>query len=666
MVKLFTAMLVGAALAFGPAHAQSRAPQPAENFVDRASALSATISPGGAFVAYIARDDSGTQIVVVDLANLDARVIQRFEEHVGSFQWVSWKSDERLIIGLNAHEEIRGRAPTGTMMRERDIEFDILRVFAINRDGSSPVQLFEEQMTQLSYGYGSTWLVDALRSDPEHVLVAAQDNEGTSVWRGNINSGRAERVVVGNDETMDYVTDGSGAVVVRVDGLADQSGYRFYRRAPTGEEWILYREVRRGDATTNSPDFQTLAAGPKAGEVYVLVRHDDADLLRLFVLDTSTGELRSPLSDTSVADASGAWVSPQTHEILATCEFGMRYECKGLNPLIQRNFAALGQFFGSAAQINLVDMSDDASHWLLSVDGPTLPEGYYLYDLDTHRVSPIASAFPNVDPEGLSPTEVMHYAARDGFRLWAYVTARPGVAGPRPTVVMPHGGPESRDHYGYDAFVQFLASRGYVVVQPNFRGGVGFGRAFADAGRGQWGLRMQDDVTDAVKHLVDTGIVDPNRICIVGASYGGYAALEGAASTPDLYKCAVSISGISDLLEQVRAEARGEEGRRDYSYRYWVRSIGDPAANHEGLLATSPRFHADRIKADILLIHGDDDETVPFHQSELMQQALREAGRETRLIKLPSEDHYWDHWSREHRLTVFRETEAFLARHLSH
>lgn len=174
---------------------------------------------------------------------------------------------------------------------------------------------------------------------------------------------------------------------------------------------------------------------------------------------------------------------------------------------------------------------------------------------------------------------------------------------------------------------------------------------------------MQDDVTDAVRHLIDAGVADPNRICIVGASYGGYAALAGVALTPELYRCGIAIAGVSDLLDVLRSE-RIESGRRSSTYQYWRRSIGDPATNGDALVATSPARLAANITAPILLIHGEEDETVLIRQSEIMEQAMRRAGHAARLVRLEGADHYWDSWSIENRTTLFRETESFLAQHL--
>lgn len=663
MFKKIAGALGALALLGSSALAQSQTPPDAQRFIDPVSAYSATISPDGNYIAYIARNDNAQQVImVVDVAQQTARPIQAMDANVGSFNWVDWKTNDRLIVGASVHRSYGGRAATGTLVRSEVVEYDIERVVAVNRDGTGVMQMFEGQLNQLYYGYGSTVLLDLLSNDPSHVLLGAWDNSGAGIWRADITSGHAERVLNGSTNTYRYLTDGNGVAVIREDVIPDGSGYRIYRRAPGDNDWTFVREARRAATATNSPDFQLVGPGPGAAQVYVMSRPENSDLLRMYLFNTATGELSAPLEQGATSDVAGAWFSRRTHDVVATCDFGQRYQCRAVDPAMQRNLRAVDRFFEGRANVTLADMSDDGGRWLLQVDSPTLPGGFYLYDLTAHSVVPVATQYPSVDTNALSPTEVVSYTARDGTELWAYVTARPGVTGPRPTVMMPHGGPEARDEYGYDAFAQFLASRGYVVVQPNFRGGSGFGRAFADAGRGQWGLRMQDDVTDAVNHLVQTGVTDAQRICIVGASYGGYVALQGVASTPDLYKCAVSISGDSDLLDKLRGE--GVDGHQLRNYQYWLRSIGDPNANRTALEAASPRRHADRITAPVLLIHGEDDDNVPIRQSQLMQEALNNAGHRTRLVRIPDEGHYWDEWSNEHRLTLYRETEAFLAQNL--
>ena len=200
-----------------------------------------------------------------------------------------------------------------------------------------------------------------------------------------------------------------------------------------------------------------------------------------------------------------------------------------------------------------------------------------------------------------------------------------------PFVVMPHGGPSARDTLGFDYIAQMLASRGYGVLQPNFRGSKGYGGAFEQAGFQQWGLAMQDDVTDGVKWLIDRKLADPGRICIVGWSYGGYAALMGAVKTPDLYRCAVSIAGVSDLRR--RLDLASESRFADLNV---PRVDTDPAV----IDANSPVLHADRIKIPILLVHGRKDFTVSVADSEAMEQALKAAGKPVQTLYFADDDHY--------------------------
>jgi dipeptidyl aminopeptidase/acylaminoacyl peptidase len=218
-----------------------------------------------------------------------------------------------------------------------------------------------------------------------------------------------------------------------------------------------------------------------------------------------------------------------------------------------------------------------------------------------------------------------------------------------------------RDRLAYDRWVQLLTARGYAVLQPNFRGSDGFGRSFAESGYGEWGRAMQDDITDGLASLVQQEIVDPGRVCIVGASYGGYAALAGAALTPNLYKCAVSIAGVSDLSAFVKWY-KFEHGPDSAGLAYWLRAIGDPEHALHRLRAVSPVHLADAIKADVLLIHGDKDEVVPLSQSQAMKRALDNSSRKITLLKLEDEGH--SYWSDENERLALENIAAFLAKNL--
>lgn len=663
MRKAMAAAALLTSLIFGPASAQQ--PNGAEQFVDPVSVRNVRLSPSGAYVAYIERVDAGgeerNQVVVVDLASRSATTAQSLPEEDGSINWLSWKDDDRLIIEASLKLTMQGQNSLGSHVSGSDQHYAFERVVAVNRDGSNFVQMFQGEMRHLYYGFGSMSMLDVLPNDPTHILLNATGNSGIGVWRADTTTGHAEQLDIGNDHTLYFLTDGTGSPVIRVDLGPSSSSLRYYRRAHDARAWTFITEAHKEDV--NTPDFDLVVGGPAADQVYVLARPDNRDLAALYLYNTSTGAFGEPLQTSGTVDASAPWLNLTTHELIATCEEAQRLTCQTRDPHMQRHLRAIDSFFHHQADIQFVNTSADGKKWLLYVEGPLDPGAYFIYEPDQAHIEPIAQTHPSIHADTLSPTEVVTYQSRDGASLWAYVTARPGQNGPRPTVVMPHGGPEARDSYGFDSFAQFLAARGYVVVQPNFRGSAGFGRAFSSAGYGQWGKRMQDDVTDAVHHMIDAGVADPHRICIVGASYGGYAALAGLALTPDLYRCGISIAGVADLSEAVRAES-SSNGHAGLGYQYWAMSIGDPGRDHVALDAVSPRRHADKVTAPLLLIHGEDDDIVPIRQSELMQQALAATGHAPRFVRIPDEDHHWDTWSREHRLTLYNEVGAFLAQNL--
>jgi dipeptidyl aminopeptidase/acylaminoacyl peptidase len=297
---------------------------------------------------------------------------------------------------------------------------------------------------------------------------------------------------------------------------------------------------------------------------------------------------------------------------------------------------------------------------LVLVESPQHPPVHYLVDFERKAADIVGEAYPGLEGARLGAVRSLSYLARDGTPIPAYLTLPPGAT-PRglPLVVLPHGGPEDRDLGGFDWWAQFLATRGYAVLQPQFRGSTGFGREHRLAGYRQWGGRMQDDVSDGVRHLVATGVADPNRVCIVGASYGGYAALAGAAFTPELYRCAVSVNGVSDLPSMLADVAR-VSGRTSNRLAYWKDHIG--VASDPDVAGRSPARAAAAVRAPVLLLHGTDDTVVLPAQSQKMAAALAAAGKPHRLTLLPGEDHWLSNGAT--RTRVLEEIERFLGEHL--
>jgi dipeptidyl aminopeptidase/acylaminoacyl peptidase len=534
----------------------------------------------------------------------------------------------------------------------------------MNRDGTNITQMFEGQMRQLlNPDYAPVDLIDALENDPDNVLIGTWGQDGYTAYRVNVNTGRATIVddALGWDTSRVFV-DGAGNPVLRTDPLPSGAGYRFYRRAPSGGRWQLAYEVRRASIAQNR-DFYPISAGPGPGQVYIAARPEGQEYQAVYLYDTSTGQLGAPVYAHPSADAQGIRVDPGDNSLLAGCAEAERWECRAVDPSMQRHFDAISVYFEGAADFSLISVSHAKDVWLIAANGPTIPPTVYVYDLAAAQLTPIASTHPQLPRTQLSPTQIVRYASRDGAALWGYLTTPRGAAGPLPLVVLPHGGPESRDSYGFGFLEQYLAARGYAVFQPNFRGSEGSGRSFAMAGRRQWGRRMQDDVTDGVRHLIAQGAADAGRICIVGASYGGYAALAGGAFTPELYRCVVSIAGDADLIEMLDQERQGQ-GRNSLGYAYWVEVTGDPNADRDALAAVSPARHAANFSAPVLLIHGRVDSIVRVEQSETMRDALRRAGKPVEYIDFADEGHYWAYWEPANRQRLLEEIERFLGQHI--
>jgi len=282
--------------------------------------------------------------------------------------------------------------------------------------------------------------------------------------------------------------------------------------------------------------------------------------------------------------------------------------------------------------------------------GDREPGGYYVMNLDTRKVSPMMFAADWLDPERLAPTKDLSFKARDGRQIPVFLTLPPGSDGKHlPMVVHPHGGPYAEDSWGYDPDVQVLAAHGYAVLQVNFRGSTGYGLSHEVAGYKQWGLAMQDDLTDATRWAIAQGVADADRICIYGASYGGYASLMGVAKEPTLYKCAVGQVGVYDLAKMRSDDSLGNDFLRRYHER--VMDDGD-------LAPVSPSRLAERIKVPVLISSGNLDERLPIKQSEMMEAALKQAGVPVETLYFKTEGH--GIYKREHRAEFYARLLNFL------
>jgi dipeptidyl aminopeptidase/acylaminoacyl peptidase len=307
-------------------------------------------------------------------------------------------------------------------------------------------------------------------------------------------------------------------------------------------------------------------------------------------------------------------------------------------------------------RVTLQSLSADHRKLVVVTDSPSEGPAYAFVDIDAHKANFMGPTYDDLKPDDVAAVQPLSFKAADGLSLTGYLTLPKG-RDPKglPLVVFPHGGPAARDEPGFDWWAQAMASRGYAVLQVNYRGSSGFDWSLLKAGFGQWGAKMQTDLSDGVRYLAARGTIDPKRVCIVGASYGGYAALAGATLDTGVYRCAVSVAGPSELRQMVV----WDKDRYGLSnQRYWDRFMGAKAANDSHLQDISPADHADRVTIPILLIHGKDDTVVPFAQSTLMADALKHAGKPYDFVVLNHEDHWLSRG--ETRLQMLKATMEFV------
>jgi dipeptidyl aminopeptidase/acylaminoacyl peptidase len=467
---------------------------------------------------------------------------------------------------------------------------------------------------------------------PAFVGEATSDPD-YSLLRVDLDTGSGVVVSKGAPETSDWIVDEAGTVLVREDWDDKDDYYKILTKKEGGLD-IVYRETK-----IDRPTFGVLGVTADGSSVIVSSKPRGSQFYQLYKMSYE-GELSLPIFSPPNKEAEQV-LSSGNRAVL-----GVRFA--GMSPSYDFFDKSLSQAMDDVAALNpesstiLTDWTADFSKLLLYIDGGEKAPAYWIFDRTSRAMSRIARSYTAIDDKDVGPTATIEYKARDGRKIPSVITRPPGTelgAAPLPLIVMPHGGPESYDAVGFDWMAQYFASRGYLVLQPNYRGSDGFGADHRKAGHGEWGGKMQDDITDGVNLLVKYKWADASRVCIIGGSYGGYAALAGGAYTPDLYKCVAAIAPVSDLSMMLAQEKR-ESGSDSYVYEYWTDLIGDRKTDKAKIEAISPVNAAESFKAPVLLIHGVDDTVVPYAHSSKMEEALKKAGKSVRLVKLKGEDHW--------------------------
>jgi dipeptidyl aminopeptidase/acylaminoacyl peptidase len=636
-----------AAVALLACMAGVRAALPLEAFASLPAVDEVTLSPDGERYAALMNVGKDTVLITRELlGSAPVKLLLKTDNREFRFQWIHWVNNERLVISV-MYPSQRGW-----------VEIAETRLLSIKRDGTGVNNLvrynhFDEQRERAQF---QDRVVDWLPEDGHHLLLQLVDSADLSpgVYRVDVDTGRRVAVHSGRSHVRDWLTDLTHRV--RVGIRQRDAEVEVLVCDPDGSNWRTAWKFGLFDRGAVWP----MGFGTDPDKLYVQADHEGRG--GVYEVDLADPQLpRKLLLANDSMDVGGDLIrAPKTHEVIGV-RMGLHGDAtagiwdadtKGL-------LAGIDQALPERRN-QLLELSEDGKRYLLYSSGNGVPGQYFVGLKDEGTLSLLVEEYPALSGLALPRKRSLAIKARDGTRLPMLMTLPGKDPSPKglPVVLLPHGGPIAMDSNDFDPLVQFLADRGYAVLQVNFRGSAGFGHAHMSAGLKRWGLEMQDDLSDAVKWLTESGVADPARVCIVGGSYGGYAALMGGAKTPELYRCVVSFAGVSDLIDLGAHEAAFLNGRAVYAEQ-----VGSLWSDRDRLKATSPSRLAAQFRAPVLLLHGTLDRSVPFEQSESMADALRSEGRRFRFVKQEGGDHHLS--GQAQRTEFYREIETFLAEHLA-
>ena len=626
-------------------------PLPYEYFGHLPDTARVRLSPDGAKTAAFVRLDTGeTQglgVQVSDISNGEKTIVLFTDNSKYYLSSLMWKDARTLVVTTHYPDERDTWVGMG-QLRAKTREFRALFVDTQTGEVTSPFKrAFLKRFTVLPPNLAN--FVDLLPDDPDHVLMALPGKHGgpaNVVYKVNIRN--QDTSVVHNSENgvMSWSTDQQHRV--RLGHYWDDGVFSTLVRDANKDNWrnLWPYEVYSEDEVT------PVGFGKDPNTLYLLAYHQGRKAL--FKVNLKDPELKHELVHSHpVYDVSGYLVYDSKGEAMgiSTAEHGGTH-------FFDKKYQTLGPALSNALSADhnaIYDMTPDRQHFLVYSSGSTESGTYYYGQTDPIKLDAIAYRYQKLPPAVLATTEPYPYKARDGLGIEGWLTL-PRDTEPKklPAIVFPHGGPQHRDTGQFDYWAQFFANRGYAVLRMNFRGSEGLGFDHRQAGLAGWGKDMQDDVQDGALSLIEKGIADPDRVCIAGASYGGYAALMGVVKTPDFYQCAISFAGASDLVKLVRDHRNFTSGHNVVDKQ--VGKIG------EGLEEASPINYASEIKVPVLLVHGNMDRQVDVDHSRAMHKALEDADKNVTYIELDGEDHHLS--SEQHRLATFKAIDDFLAEHL--
>lgn len=615
---LLLAMPAGSALAAMPPLL------PMEDFFRNPDTAAFSISPDGTRLAFARPWERRMNVYVREIATgNEKRITSATERDIAGF---FWKGNDRIVYAQDSGGD------------------ENFHVYITDIKGGEARDLTPFEKVKAG-------ILDDLEDDPVHMLISMnrRDPEVFDVFRCDINTGELELLAENPGNITGWMTDHDGKL--RAASSTDGVNTSILYRTKESEEFRVL-------ITTNFKETFTPIMFAYDNKLMYVVSNLSRDKAAIYTFDPEKNETLDLIFEHPEVDTGGLLHSKKRKVITGVVYLTDKRHYKFFDSDREELQKSLEEFFPNH-EVSVSDIDDDERRVIVRTYSDRTRGTYYLFDRKDNSMSKLADLSPWLKEDQMSPMKPITYTARDGLTIHGYLTLPVGVnARDLPLVVIPHGGPSARDAWGFDSEAQFLANRGIAVLQVNYRGSTGYGKTFWQAGFKQWGLKMQDDVTDGVLWAVEQGIADKSRLAIYGGSYGGYAALAGATFTPDLYCCAVSYVGPSNIFTLLMSIPPYWEPFREMEYE----EIGHPEKDKELLQAVSPVFHADKIKIPLFVAQGANDPRVNKAESDQIVEAVKKAGKDVVYMVKDNEGHGFH--NEENRFDFYRTLEEFFRKHL--
>lgn len=598
------------------------------------------VSPSGKRLAYRDKSDDRDVAIVLDITS--GKFLGGINVSTVNPSKIYFIDDNVLIFVASKNKQIRGFIG----------RHEISAAFAYRLDSKKMHQLLIQGYGIYS-GQSQLGSILGISPDKKYVYMPAYADEANyNLYRVRLDKKARPRIhQKGFGDTIDFFMDDDGEVIVRERFDNFKNLHRVQSKV-SGEWQTIFTqetEYRTKSFVGLTPDKQS---------VVMLATEKSTGRWAYYTMSLTDGKITGPLFSHTDKDVEKVLTD------LKRVVHGVKYS--GFTPsyeFFDTKLNARMRGIKKAIPNNNFTITDYTPSWeqiLFYMDGEQSSGDYVMYN--NGGMNFITSARPDIPPEAVNSVQEYSFKARDGLTIPTILTIPIGKKVENlPAIMMPHGGPESYDNMGFDYLSQYFANQGYLVIQPQFRGSSGFGSKHLWAGRGQWGRKMQDDLTDAVLNLAEAGKINKDKVCIVGASYGGYAALAGAVFTPDLYKCVVSINGVSDVEAMLKQEKR-DYGSDHWVVAYWEDVIANGEVEEDHLEQISPINHVKNIKAPVLLIHGQYDKVVPDDQSEEMVDEMEDEDKQVTYVELEKGDHYLS--KAKNRMKAMRAIDSFIKKHI--